>query len=80
MALLALDRSAAAAPVSISAPYDYLQIAFTVPLFWVAGLGHDMSVPRMALGLLLIVGAALCLWLREPRLHARDAVMARSTP
>lgn len=78
--LLALDRSAAAAPVSISAPFAYLQIAFTVPLFWVAGLGHDMSVPRMALGLLLIVGAALCLWLREPRLNARDAVMARSTP
>lgn len=80
VALFTLDRMAAAAPVSISAPFAYLQIAFTVPLFFIAGLGHDMSIRRTALGLLMIAGAALFVWLLEPRLNARDPMVARSAP
>ena len=80
VALFTLDRMAAAAPVSISAPFAYLQIAFTVPLFFIAGLGHDMSIRRTALGLLMIAGAALFVWLLEPRLNARDSMVAGSAP
>ena len=79
-ALYALDRMTEAAPVSVSAPFAYLQIAFTVALFLIAGVGHDMSVRRTALGLLMIAGAALYVWVREPHLVSRDAVVARPIP
>lgn len=74
-ALWALDRSTAAAPVSLAAPVAYMQIAFTFALFIGLGMmGHGMSVRRLALGLLLIVGAALFVWVRESRLRLRDAL------
>jgi drug/metabolite transporter (DMT)-like permease len=75
--LCALDRMAAAAPVSVSAPFAYLQIVATAGVALVAGMGHDMSLRRMGLGLLLIAGAALYLWVREPRLKVRDALAAQ---
>jgi len=74
-ALWALDRSTAAAPVSLAAPVAYMQIAFTFALFIGLGMmGHGMSVRRLALGLLLIVGAALYVWISESRLRLRDAL------
>lgn len=76
-ALYALDRMAAAAPVSVSAPFAYLQIAVTVGIAFVAGMEPGLSARRTAVGLLLIVGAAFYVWVREPRLRVRDAVAAR---
>ncbi|WP_439608602.1 DMT family transporter [Hydrogenophaga sp.] len=74
--LYLLDRMAAAAPLSVSAPFAYLQVAFTVVLL--AGMGHhDMSIRRIALGLVLIGGAALFVWMREPQLQVREAAAAR---
>lgn len=70
---------AAAAPRSVSAPFAHLQIAFTVALL--AGMGHhDMLIRRIALGLLLIGGAALFVWMREPQLQVREAAAARPVP
>ncbi|MEO8804848.1 MAG: DMT family transporter [Burkholderiaceae bacterium] len=67
VALAALDRMAAAAAVSVSAPFAYMQIAATVAIAFVAGMEQGLSARRTALGLLLIVGAAFYLWVREPR-------------
>ena len=75
MALWALDRSTAAAPVSLGAPVAYMQIAFTFAVFIGLGaLGHELSMRRLALGLLLIVGAALYVWVRGARMRLHDAV------
>ena len=41
--LYALDRLAAAAPVSVSAPFAYLQIAVTAGLAVAAGIGYELS-------------------------------------
>lgn len=65
LALLALDRMAAAAPVSIVAPWAYLQLPFAL----VAGLlaGHAHLDRRKDVGLVLILGAAAAAWLMRPR-------------
>ena len=76
-ALYLLDRMAAAAPVSVSAPFAYLQIAVTAGLAVAAGIGYELSAKRTALGLLLIAGATLYVWTRESRLTVRDAIVAQ---
>jgi drug/metabolite transporter (DMT)-like permease len=77
-ALYMLDRMASAAPVSVSAPFAYLQIALTVGIAIVAGAGGNHSLRRTAVGLLLIAGATFSLWVREPRLRLPDAQTARA--
>ncbi len=77
--LYLLDRMAAAAPVSMSAPFSYLQIPVTLGMAWLAGMGHGLSDRRLALGLLLIASAALYVWAREARPTVRDAVSMRPT-
>lgn len=77
LTLYALDRATAAAPVSLSAPLIYMQVALT--LFLLIGLGvlGAGKLPlHVGLGLLLIVGAALFVWLRESRLRLQDALSA----
>lgn len=76
-ALYLIDRMAAAAPVSVSAPFAYLQIAAAAAIALVAGMESHLSVRRIVVGLLLIVGAALYLWLRELRLSVPAATTAR---
>jgi drug/metabolite transporter (DMT)-like permease len=68
--LFALDRAAAVAPVSVSAPFASLQVAFTFIFAW--GLGHGQPGRRTAAGLLLVVGAALYAWVREPGLVVQE--------
>jgi len=80
VALYLLDRMAAAAPVSISAPFAFFQVVMTAGLFFALGVGHDMSTRRLALGLILIVGALLYVWIREPHIVARDALAAKPMP
>jgi drug/metabolite transporter (DMT)-like permease len=72
LTLLALDRFAAAAPVSVAAPLAYLQLAFA--LAFAAGMGSRGLGISAAAGLLLIVGAAVCIWARAPRQTVREAV------
>ena len=70
-ALYALDRMAAAAPVSLAAPAACLQLVFTVGAAGAAG--HTHGGWRTATGVLIIVGVALYLWLRERVLPVRCA-------
>jgi drug/metabolite transporter (DMT)-like permease len=77
VALYFLDCMASAAAVSISAPIAYLQIAVTLGIATAAGMGYAHSPRRTAVGVLLIVGAALYLWVREPRLTLAGAQAAR---
>lgn len=76
--LYALERMVAAAPVSISAPFAYLQIVATAAIGLLAGMESQFSARRLLVGLLLIVGAAIYLWLRESRLSVSAAATARS--
>jgi drug/metabolite transporter (DMT)-like permease len=66
-ALLALDRSAAAAPVSLAAPVMGLQLVFTLGF---AGLQLP-SIPAAA-GLLAIGAAAVYVWAREPAILVKE--------
>jgi len=61
LALFALDRMAAAAPVSVSAPMAYLQVAFGLGATFL--VGHSPLGRRADVGLLLILGAATAAWL-----------------
>lgn len=72
LGLFALDRLAAAAPVSISAPLAYLQLVFMVGIAW--GPGSHQHAPWTFMGLLLIAGAALYAWARAPRFTVQEAV------
>lgn len=71
LALFALDRFAAAAPVSVAAPLVYLQLVFTVAIGWLLS-GHRVTVWTLV-GLLLITVAASFVWARAPRLNVREA-------
>ena len=71
-ALYALDRLAAAAPVSVAAPLGYLQLVFTVVIAW--GFGDHRHAPLALIGLLLIAGTALYVWASAPRLIVEEAV------
>lgn len=77
LALFALDRMASAAPVSISAPFAYLQIAFLFLIATLAGMELEHTLRRTVAGLLLIVGAALFLWLRQREPGAAGASASR---
>lgn len=76
-ALYLIDRMAAAAPVSVSAPFAYLQIVAAAAITLMAGMELHFSVRRIVVGVLLIVGAALYLWLRESRSSVPAAATAR---
>jgi drug/metabolite transporter (DMT)-like permease len=78
VALYALERLVAAAPVSVSAPFAYLQIVATAAIASIAGQESQYSTRRLFVGLLLIVGAALYLWLRESRLSVPAGTTART--
>ena len=65
LSLLALDRMAAVAAVSRTAPVLYLQVPATIVLLTAAGAGGVTW--RMAGGLLLIAFAAWLAWSREHR-------------
>jgi drug/metabolite transporter (DMT)-like permease len=72
LALYALDRLAAAAPVSVAAPLGYLQLAFAVVIAW--SFGNHRHASLTLVGLLLIAGTALYVWARAPRLIVEEAV------
>ena len=63
-ALLALDRSASAAPLSASAPLIYMQAPITIAL--AVALSYVHPDARTLLGGALIGCMAIYLWLREP--------------
>ncbi|MEW6704982.1 MAG: DMT family transporter [Pseudomonadota bacterium] len=68
VALYAVDRMAASAPVSVSAPLACLQLGFTLIVARTLGHGH---ADRLALaGLALVAGAALYVWYRDPAVSA----------
>jgi drug/metabolite transporter (DMT)-like permease len=70
--LFVLDRLAAAAPVSVAAPFTYLQLAFTIGISW--GFGHDQPARHAAAGLLCVGGTALYVWARDPGLAVQESV------
>lgn len=70
-ALFALDRMAAAAPVSVSAPVGYLQLVFTISIAVL--LGHGNGGERAAAGGLIIGAAVLYVWAHKPGLLLRNA-------
>jgi len=71
LALAALDRAAHAAPLSVTAPFIYLQIPVLLGLLIAAGADIGLSPRRAALAVLLIVGSAGVLWVFES--HSRAA-------
>lgn len=70
-ALYALDRMAAAAPVSLAAPAACLQLVFMLSAAWVTGHAHEGW--RTGTGILIIVAVAAYLWVRERALPVRCA-------
>jgi drug/metabolite transporter (DMT)-like permease len=70
--LLALDRMAHAAPVSIAAPFAWLQLPAFAGLTVVVS-GGVQSPRRALLGVLLVAGMALYVWARDSRLLVADA-------
>ncbi len=62
-ALLALDRSAAAAPLSASVPLIYVQGPIMAALL--AAVGYGQPDLRALVGIALVVCAAVYLWMRE---------------
>ena len=72
-ALLALDRSASAAPLSASVPLIYVQGPIMVGL--IAALGYEYPDVRTTLGVVLVGCSAVYLWVREPsRAHKSSQV------
>ena len=74
LSLLALDRMAAAAPVSRTAPMLYLQVPTTIVLL--LGSGGGAITWRIAAGLLLIVFAACYAGSRKHLIVARGGTVA----
>ena len=74
LSLLALDRMAAAAPVSRTAPMLYLQVPTTIVLL--LGSGDGAITWRIAAGLLLIVFAACYAGSRKHLIVARGGTVA----
>lgn len=62
-----LDRACAAAPVSLAAPFNFVQIAVFSTVAVLGGVLHLPSPRRAALGLLLIAAATLFIWWRAGR-------------
>lgn len=69
--LYALDRMAAAAPVSLAAAASGLQLVFLLGGGWATG--HLDEGWRSAAAMLILVAVALYLWAREPALPVRVA-------
>lgn len=67
VALWLLDRASAAAPVSLSAPFNFVQIAVFSTVAALGGVLHLPSPQRAAVGLLLIAAASLFVWWRSGR-------------
>lgn len=67
LTLYALDRAAHEAPVAISAPFVYLQIAVTLAIAAAAGADVGASPRRAAVALTLIGIPIFFLWLRASR-------------
>jgi len=65
LVLLTLDRMAAAAPVSLTAPMASTFVGFSVPIGLL--LGHQQPGRGVLLGLLLIGAVALYIWSRTAR-------------
>ncbi len=63
LTLFALDRMAAAAPVSLSAPFAFLQLPVIAGMAWVAGRDRPGKVEFV--GLLVILAAAVWVWTRQ---------------
>lgn len=62
-----LDRACAAAPVSLAAPFNFVQIAVFSTVAALGGVLHLPSPRRAAVGLLVIVAATLFVWWRAGR-------------
>lgn len=67
VALWLLDRAAAAAPVSVSAPFNFVQIAVFSTVAVLGGVLQLHSPRRAAVGLLLIAAVSLFVWMRAGR-------------
>jgi drug/metabolite transporter (DMT)-like permease len=81
-ALYALDRMAAAAPVSLAAPVTSLQLVCMLGVAWISGHTHEGW--RAGAGVLIIGLVTVGLWARERALPVRSASwraagMGRST-
>jgi drug/metabolite transporter (DMT)-like permease len=70
VALFALDRMAAGAAVSLTAPVLSMQLVFLLGAGWLAG--HPDLGWRAAAGPAMIVGLALLLWRSEPAWRVRQ--------
>jgi drug/metabolite transporter (DMT)-like permease len=68
--LWALDRMAHEAPVSLSAPFAFLQLPTFFAIESLRGHGH--VGPRAALGVTLIAATATYLWIAEPRIRIQE--------
>ncbi len=68
--LWALDRAAAAGPISLSAPLAFLQLPFFIGIDW--ALGHEHLGKRAVLGIALIAASATYLWTQEPRIRVKE--------
>ena len=71
LALLAIDLSAAAAPISIGAPITYVQLIFMT--LFAASLASQGSARAATIGLLLIAASVLYVWARAPHLEILEA-------
>jgi drug/metabolite transporter (DMT)-like permease len=72
LALWALDRMAAAAPVSTSAPFACLQVAFAIAFDW--GVRREHPNLRSAVALSLVAIAAAYVMVREPALAVEQSL------
>lgn len=63
-----LDRAAAMAPVSVSAPFSFVQIGLFTVMAVLGGLMPLQSPRRAAAGLALITVASIFIWVRASRL------------
>jgi len=71
-----LDRAAAAAPVSISAPFSFIQIAVFSALAVLSGLMPLHSPRRAAVGLALIIVVSIFIWMRASRVGGNVIAVA----
>jgi drug/metabolite transporter (DMT)-like permease len=62
LALLALDRMAAQAPVSAAAPFAFLQLAFTVVIETI--VDHERPETLALVGMSVLLGVAFLVWRR----------------
>jgi drug/metabolite transporter (DMT)-like permease len=68
--LWTLDCLAHEGPVSLSAPFAFLQVPITLGIGWLRG--HEHLGLRAALGVTLIAASAAHLWAAEPRIRVKE--------